>query len=161
MKSKYFPIVLVVSIVLFVPFEQVLAQEVINTRGITGGGGSPLGNIYIDSGTTVGTAAGTYTTAVTHSDGSYTLHHITVDAASNVVSHTTETFDGDGESNGTDTVHDSTGKKMGDVIGGGLENSFYSDPSQCLSINCDSDPFGDPSGDPYSWSFTSNSINGG
>ena len=106
----------------------------------------------------VGPAVGTYVTSVDNSDASYTLHFITTDAAGNVVSHTTETYNADGTVT-TGTVPGSTGEALGDIMGGVTDSSFYSDPMGCLSFYCDGGS-GDPFSDPYSLLSTSFGSNG-
>lgn len=128
--------------------------------GVFGGGAgsNPLGNITLDTGGAVGPAVGTYVTSVDNSDASYTLHFITTDAAGNVVSHTTETYNADGTVT-TGTVPGSTGEALGDIMGGVTDSSFYSDPMGCLSFYCDGGS-GDPFSDPYSLLSTSFGSNG-
>lgn len=120
------------------------------------GGSNPLGNVTLVQSGGGTTTAGTYVALVNNSDGSYTLHFITVDNAGIVTNHTTSTDSGDG--NPVTGREFTNGESMGDVLEGIEGDSAFGgfgDPMGCLGLHCnESDPFGLPSfGLQYSNNF--------
>ncbi len=115
----------------------------VDRGGSLGGGSNPLGNITLVQPAGGTTTAGTYVALVNNSDGSYTLHFITVDNAGVVTNHTTSTDNGDG--NPVTGREFTSGESLGDVLEGIEGDSAFGgfgDPLGCLDFHCnESDPF--------------------